>query len=576
MSLIASLILLAVADPLKTLAETSGWKQTGRYEEVERLCAAFPKRFPGKVKCEKFGVTPEGRPMLALVASADGTLEPAANVKKQRPVVLMEGGIHAGEIDGKDAGLWLMRQLLDGKQSPELLSKVTFVFVPVFNVDGHERFGPNHRPNQVGPEQMGWRVTSQNLNLNRDWVKAEAPEMQAMLTLLQKYDPILFADLHVTDGAKFQPTLGITLEPRFASTPALNTLGLALSDSLLREMTAKGHLPLDFYPSFVKDDEPLSGFGFGVPPPRFSHAYWGARHRVGVLIETHSWKDYATRVKATYDVAALMLEHAAAEGAAWRKAAQEAEAEDLRAGGTDVVLAWENGKATKDFEFLGYAYTQEQSTVSGKTWVRYDDTKPKVWKETLLTEVVPAFKARVPKAGWVVMPGQAALVTQKLKIHGFRVEAVTKARAQAPLQAFRVTKSKFRLSPSEGRHTVQAQGEWKDEPRDVPAGSIFIPAAQVNVGLLTQLLEPSAPDSLVSWGYFNAHFEQKEYLEDYVAEVVAREMLKNPKVLAEFNARLKDPEFAKSPELRLGFFTQRHATWDERMNLMPVFRAESW
>src|SRR3954471_1290575 len=111
MTALLSLLLLAV-DPLNTTAEVTSWKQTGRYSEVERLCAAFPKRFPGKVKCEQFGVTPEGRRMLALVASTDGTFDPAANQKKQRPVVLVEGAIHAGEVDGKDAGFWLLRELL--------------------------------------------------------------------------------------------------------------------------------------------------------------------------------------------------------------------------------------------------------------------------------------------------------------------------------------------------------------------------------------------------------------------------------------------------------------------------------
>jgi hypothetical protein len=575
MSILVSLLLLA-ADPLATTAETSGWKQTGRYDEVERLCAAFPKRFAGKVKCEKFGVTPEGRPMLALIASADGTFEPAANVKKQRPVVLMESGIHAGEIDGKDAGFWLLRQLLDGKQSPGLLSRVTFVFVPVFNVDGHERFGPNQRPNQNGPEQMGWRVTSQNLNLNRDWMKAEAPEMQAMIRLLLKYDPILFADLHVTDGAKFQPDLGITLEPRFSSTRELNKLGVELSDALMKELVSLGHMPLDFYPSFDKDDEPLSGFGYGVPPPRFSQAYWSAHHRFGVLVETHSWKDYATRVKATYDTALLLLEHAAGQGAAWRKAAQEAEAADLKQGGEELPIAWDSGKATKSIDFQGYAYTQEESAVSGKTWVRYDDTTPKVWKEQLRIEVIPAAKARVPKAGWLVMPGQAAMVGEKLRLHGFTFETLTKLRSSATVQTFRVTKAKFRPTPYEGRLTVGVQGEWKDEPRDVPPGALLVPSAQAHVGLLLHLLEPTAPDSLMSWGFFNAHLEQKEYLEDYLTEGAAREMLKDPKVMAEFNARLKDPDFARNPDARLAFFSSRHPSFDERFNLYPVFRTDRW
>ena len=574
MTFIVPLLLLA-ADPLNTTAEVTGWKQTGRYDEVERLCAAFPKRFPGKVKCEQFGVTPEGRKMLALIASADGTFEPLANVKKKRPVVLLEGGIHAGEIDGKDAGFWLMRELLDGKLSPGLLGRVTWVFVPVFNVDGHERFGAFGRPNQNGPEAMGWRTTGQNLNLNRDWVKADAPEMQAMLKLLLKYDPILFGDLHVTDGAKFQPDLAVTIEPRFSGAENLKILGLELSESLQKELKEKGHLPLDFYPSFVKDDEPLWGFAYGVAPPRFSNSYWALHHRFGVLVETHSWKDYATRVKATFDASLLMLEHAATQGGAWRKAAEEAEAADLKLGGEELPLAYDNSKATRPLEFQGYAFTQEDSPVSGKKWLKYDEEVPQVWKEPFFYEVVPTLKGRVPKAGWLVLPAQAAVVGEKLKAHGFKFEAVAANHLNATVQAFRVTAAKFRPGPYEGRLTVTVKGEWKDEPRDVSKGTLFVPSTQAHVALLLQLLEPVAPDSLMSWGFFDAQLESKEYMEDYVTEAVARELLKDPKVMTEFNARLKDPEFFKSSEARLGFFYARHPSYDERLNLYPIYRIDS-
>jgi len=191
----------ASSDSLRTIAERSGDRRTGRYEEVERLCPAFQRQWPQQVRCFEFGRTPEGRPMLALVASADGTLDAATARRVNRPVVLMQGGIHAGEIEGKDAGFLALRQMLEGSLARGALQGATLVFVPVFNVDGHERFGRWNRPNQVGPEEMGWRVTSQNLNLNRDYVKAEAPEMQAMLRLLGEWDPIMYVDLHATDGA---------------------------------------------------------------------------------------------------------------------------------------------------------------------------------------------------------------------------------------------------------------------------------------------------------------------------------------------------------------------------------------
>jgi murein tripeptide amidase MpaA len=149
---------------LTTIAEQSGYRRTGRYEEVERLCAAYSQAWPTKVRCFEFGRTPEGRRMLGLVASDDGTLDAGSAQRKHRPVLLMQGGIHAGEIDGKDAGFLALREMLEGRAAKGALERVTLVFVPVFSVDGHERFGRWNRPNQVGPEEMGWRTTAQNLN----------------------------------------------------------------------------------------------------------------------------------------------------------------------------------------------------------------------------------------------------------------------------------------------------------------------------------------------------------------------------------------------------------------------------
>jgi len=164
------------ADSLSTVAERSGFRQTGRYDEVIALCAAFQARWPDAVRCQEFGRTPQGRPMQVLVVSRSGALDPQAARAAGLPVLLVQGGIHAGEIDGKDAVFLLLRELLEGKKGKGLLEKQVLVFVPVFNVDGHERFGAWNRPNQRGPEQMGWRVTAQNYNLNRDYVKADGPE----------------------------------------------------------------------------------------------------------------------------------------------------------------------------------------------------------------------------------------------------------------------------------------------------------------------------------------------------------------------------------------------------------------
>ena len=223
-TLLALLVLpcaIAAANPLATVAEQSGFKRTGHYDEVIRLCAAFAAKYPDAVRCTEFGKTPEGRPMQALVVSRSGTLSADAAFARKLPVVLMQGGIHAGEIDGKDAGFLALREILDGRAAKKTLDKLVWIFVPVFNVDGHERFKAWNRPNQRGPEEMGWRATAQNFNLNRDYVKADAPEMRAMLSLMNAWDPIALVDLHVTDGAKFEHDISINVEPVYSGDPEL-------------------------------------------------------------------------------------------------------------------------------------------------------------------------------------------------------------------------------------------------------------------------------------------------------------------------------------------------------------------
>ncbi len=568
-------VLLAQA-PLTTTAERSHWTRTGRYAEVESLCRDFPKAFPGKVRCETFGTTPEGRPMLALVASADGTLTPTDNVKKGRPVVFFQGGIHAGEIDGKDAGFWLLREVLAGKALPGVLGQVTAVFVPVLNIDGHERFGPNNRPNQVGPEEMGWRVTAQNLNLNRDYVKVDAPEMTALLTFLHAWNPLFYMDLHVTDGAKFEHDVSLTLEPLRSGPEPLRAVGAKLQEALVAGLRAEGHLPVTFYPSFIKDEDPSSGFAEGVAPPRFSHAYWALNGRFGMLVETHSWRPYAHRVKTTRDVLEGSLQFVAAHGAAMLAAVKAADAAAEAGQVRDVTLTWDHTDKSHLIDFRGYAYTFEPSPISGEKVVRYDDTKPQVWKVPLFDEVRPKLTVSLPKGGYLVPAAHAAWVEAKLRAHGLRYQKLEKEVPAAEVEAFRATEVKVAPQSYEGHQTLTVQGAWKRETQALPAGSLYVPVAQPGVELLAHLLEPMGPDSLLTWGFFNTHFEQKEYIETYVLEPFARELLaRDAAVKAAWEARLKDPAFAADPRARLRFFYERHPTYDARFNLYPVFRLDA-
>ncbi|NCT72028.1 MAG: M14 family metallopeptidase [Xanthomonadaceae bacterium] len=574
-SLLLALMPLANAQPaLTTVSERSGFLETGRYDEVTALCDVFARQYPKAVRCTTFGTTPEGRPMKALVASTSGALTPEQAQRRGLPVVLIQGGIHAGEIDGKDAGFLALREVLEGKAAPGTLDKLVWVFVPVFNVDGHERFGAWNRPNQRGPKEMGWRTTAQNYNLNRDYLKADTPEMQAMLQLVQRWDPLVTVDLHATNGAQFEHDISIQVEPVHAGDTGLRKAGLALRTGVIDDLSKQGSLPLPYYPSFVVQDDPTSGFEDSVPPPRFSHGYYLLRNRIAMLVETHSWKEYPVRVRITRNTVVSVLDHVARDGAAWLAAAKQADVAAAELGGQQEPLTYVAAPTARTVDFRGYAYTRTTSDVSGALMTRYDETTPQIWKVPLKDDIRPGVVVDAPKAGYLVPAADAAWVAAVLKTHGVDYRLLGKAWS-GDVEAFRASKSSFGAGSVETHQRLMVEGSWQHEARGVPTGSLFVPIAQAKSRLVMALLEPLAPDSLLAWGRFNNAFERKEYMEDYVAESVAREMLRDPAVKAEFEKKLReDQAFAGDPTARLEFFYRRHPSWDERYQLYPVLRVD--
>jgi hypothetical protein len=549
---------------LATTAELSQYVRTGRYAEVQRLCTDFARAYAG-VHCDEIGRTGQGRPIVAL------RIERKPNL----PVIYVQGGIHAGEIEGKDAGFAFLRDVLDGKLAAGSLDAVAVVFVPVINPDGHERFGPNHRPNQRGPEEMGFRTNGARLNINRDWVKADTLEARAVLGVLRARDPVLLIDLHATDGAKFEHDISVTLMPVAPRAGLLDETANALRDHVAKRITELGHLPVTFYPAFVDDANPLSGFGIGEAPPRFSTAYMAARGRIGLLVETHSWRTYKERAASTYHALQAVFENAVTKAAAWRSVADEVGRSEAALAGQQLTITWKNGPGKHEIEFRGYAFEQRPSELSGGNWLVYDEKTPQIWKVPLYDELVPDLTVDVPRGGYIIDGGFAQQVAAMLDVHGLVHVPIT-GEPKLAVEAFRATKVTYK-PPFEGRTRAVIEGAWAAETRTLERGAIFVPIAQPHARLVLHLLEPALPDSLAQWGHFNASFEQKEYMEPYVVEEQARAMLAaDPKLRAAFDAALAaDPELAKSAEKRLQWFYMRHPAWDERVNLLPVYRSAS-
>jgi len=560
---------------LVTVAERSGFQRTGRYEEVLALCDAFAERYPDAVRCESFGTTPQGRAMKVLVATRSGAFDPAAAAAAKIPVLLAQGGIHAGEIDGKDAGFQLLRQMLDGEAAPGALDQLVLLFVPVFNVDGHENFRAWNRPNQRGPEEMGFRTTAQRYNLNRDYVKADAPEMRAMLALVQRWDPLVTLDLHVTDGAKFQHDISITGEPVNSGDPALRVAGRALRDGIATRLEQQGSDPVVFYPSFVEDDDPATGFVHGVAPPRFSHGYFQLRNRLAILVETHSWRTYPERVRATRNTVLDAIELTVAHGAEWLALADAADARARGLGGQPVPLDYRATDDVRTIDFRGYAYTRTPSDISGALMTHYDESTPQVWKVPLRDTIVPGTVVTAPKGGYLVPPEYAKIVASWLDAHGVAYRKLAHP-VDVDAQVYRADEAKFAAASMEGHQRLSLEGAWAPSHETLGAGALFVPIAQPLARLAVHILEPQAPDSMAGWGAFNNAFERKEYMEAYVAEEVARGMLaKDPALKARFEQKLKDDAgFAASPRARLDFFYRLHPAWDSGYMRYPVLRTD--
>lgn len=558
----------------QTRTESTDYRETPRYDEtiayLRRLAAATPL-----IRLESFGQSGEGRDLWVAVAAKDAPPTPALIHRAGKPVVLIQACIHAGESDGKDAGLALLRDILITKTRANLLDHAVILFIPIFNTDGHERFGPFNRINQNGPAQMGWRTTTANLNLNRDYLKADAPEMRAWLKLWNEWNPDLFIDCHVTDGADFRYNLTYQYE-HHENVPAsvLAWEHAAFDKRVVPATEAAGNL-LSTYLEFKDNRDLTKGIEAFLPSPRYSTAYTPLRNRPGLLIETHMLKDYRSRVRATYDFLRFTLEEVNRDPLSLTKAVGKAD-EEVTAEGRSYdpsrlyPLKFELTDKSTPYKLKAVEYRRELSDVSGAVRVIYG-TKPLDLTVPLYDDVRRT--AAVAPPLFYIVPPQWKSVIEVLRIHGLRLQRLVGPET-IEIESYRFSEAKWANVPFEGRVMPTYKTTLVRERRAFPAGSIIVPLAQPAAQVAIHLLEPEAPDSLVAWGFFNAIFEQKEYGEDYVLEKLSREMLaKDENLRREFEQRVAtDPKFAASARDRLDFFYDRSPYKDPQLDLYPVGR----
>lgn len=495
-----------VRPELQTVAESSGFKATARYDEVfallRRMAAASPL-----VRLGTLGTTVEGRAIpLAIVADPPVAAPDDAALAARddgKLIVLMIGNIHAGEVDGKEALPLLMRELITTPRHP-LLRDLVLLFAPIYNCDGNERVARDHRPGQVGPEEgMGVRENAQGFDLNRDFVKLEAPETRGLVDTLTRWRPDIFIDTHTTNGSfhRYIITYAGPKTPagddgliRYCRDELLPGIQRAMRVNYRRASFVYGdfnreHTRWETYPSLA----------------RYGTSYVGLRGRISILSEGYSYASYEERVLGTRDFVKACLEYAAANKRRIRSLLAEVDARTIERGRNprpeDLVTLRSRARPAPE-RALAAGYVEAQR--DGRT---YSTGVPKDYLVELWTHYESTLS--VPRPFAYLVPPDLAGVHDNLVRHGVAVERLARD-VLVEVEAYHIDGVTRANQAFQGRFLATVEATPRRERRVVRAGTWVVRTGQPLGNLAAYLLEPECEDGLTTWGFLDGRLRAGE------------------------------------------------------------------
>ena len=506
----------------RTRPELTNYRETSHYSDVRSFLDSL-RALRAPLFFGSLGKTNEARDILFVIASRPLVSSPSEAKRLRRPIVYVQGNIHAGEIEGKDALLALLRDLaFAGK--PNALDSIVLIAVPIYNADGNERFAPQsvNRTEQNGPEMVGIRSNAQRLDLNRDYVKAEAPETRASLAMFNTWDPDVFVDLHTTDGSFHGYAL--TYSPSLS--PAATFGGVYARDSLLpvlreRMRTRKGFEVFD-YGNFVSDDRGgvpdtavREGWASYDARPRFGTNYYGIRGRIAILSEAYSHDPLQRRIGSTYAFVTEILSLVGEKGNAITSLIARADSQPLSWGRSpdslQLVAVRSELVATpimmdvikEDLEKTGDSSLTQPGVPRGERRTgRFRAIRMPVYDRFTST------LDRTPPAAYVIAPEDTAVVTL-LRLHGIRVDRSDTAwRARG--ESFLIDSIITAQRPFQGHNEVRLKGRWERGMQTLPPKSFIVSTAQPRGALIVYLLEPESDDGFTTWNLFDSRLRKGE------------------------------------------------------------------
>jgi hypothetical protein len=492
----------------RTRAERTGYMETSRYDDVVAFIDSL-RRIGAPISVGTIGTTSERRSIPYVIASRPLVSTPEAARALGRPIVYVQGNIHAGEVEGKEALQALVRDLVY-QAKRNVLDSIVVIAVPIYNADGNERFADQarNRSEQSGPALVGQRPNAQGLDLNRDYMKGDAPETQASLRMFGTWDPDFFVDLHTTDGSYhgYALTYAPSLNPAADIAPAFVGGGY-VRDSILPELrrrvrTRRGYETFD-YGNFVSQDSADRGWFTYDHRPRFGTNYYALRGRMSVLSEAYSHDPFARRVASTYAFVSELLSLVAERGATIRRMSVRADS---------VVAAWGSGSASAQVPIRAdLTTTPSTAEVIVETLERTGDTlrtEPGVRRgmrrigsfRRVRMPVYDRFVATMttPTAwGFVLSPDDTS-GARILAMHGVALE---RTRDACSVMADSFTADSVIVAPNafQGRRNVRVEGKWQRTNARIDGGSYVVRLSQPLGVVATYLIDPRSDDGLVAW-----------------------------------------------------------------------------
>ncbi|MBA3342773.1 MAG: M14 family metallopeptidase [Gemmatimonadaceae bacterium] len=485
-----------------TRAERSGYLETSQYADV----VAFLDSLGGRRELAfgSIGKTSEGRDIPYVVASRPAVSTPGEARKLGRPIVYVQGNIHGGEVEGKEALLALLRDLTNSRRA-NVLDSIVLIAIPIYNADGNERLASQetNRGSQNGPEMVGQRSNAQGLDLNRDYIKAEAPETRASLAMFNLWDPHVFVDLHTTNGSYHGYAL--TFAPPL--NPAAR-LGAFTRDSLLpvlRERMRRRHNFETFdYGDFVSEDTLSLGWITFDSRPRFGTNYFGLRGRVAILSEAYSHDPFQRRVASTYAFVREILSLSAERATTLMSARPGGGDSSSEAPVRPVALRSDLMQAPDSVEVIAESVERTGDSIRTEPGVPKGQRRSGRFTSVRMP-IFDRFEAtltRRPPAAYAIFPRDTVAV-RVLREHGIHSD-VTTAPWVDTVEAFRVDSVVVAERPFQGHREVRLVGSWSRTVRTIPRGSFIVNMAQPLLDLGVYLLEPESDDGLATWNFFDS------------------------------------------------------------------------